>query len=694
MIRFCDKQIYKIHIGEMTAEQMRAYFSVEEHRSEVILIYDKEDNYYGMVTYQRVTNCKQDDLVNKEMLEANEFFWDRANAFFMDHLGEFLPVVDKEKKVLGFAYSDEMNYYFEKFFKAFEEAEEIPVSLFALNRNCRQICIHDFNEMAWKCYQLFKKLGYPVCVFGEKWKWFGIEVLEGYNDYPDYARLTIFAETTKRFKRRIDNRDDMKIWVGNGFDFLYDWMDISLKSIYGKLVKEWLNKGISVCRCVFPTMEEVQYWTDDESIGRFYGVGAAPYVVDPTKYTSRRREVLENLIEADVMQDLEEWHQRGDIEKRQMPETWQPVMLGFKMDVEKLKNTFQNRRIYMIGPCIVGGELTKQDYTFPVNVQKLVDELGYMVVKIPWGRDTIMGKVADLANLPISEDDIIICCEERKILGGLDGEEVDVTELYNTPGRKNYFDSDWVLHTTKHGNEAFAKHLFTKYLKNEIEQKKKVSKNNAFICVGDVLSEEYQKQIVEQFKKIKVSVDEKKVGAVVMNCNPFTYGHQYLVEYAARQVDVLYVFVVEENRSQFDFTDRIEMVKEGTKHLENVIVTSSGNWIASYQTYPIYFERGYTKVAKADAELDLEIFARYIARELNISIRFVGEEPKDLVTRQYNEQMKYILGRFGIKVDEIPRKKIGEEVYSASAVREFIKEGNWEKVREYVPESTYRYLKK
>ena len=63
-----------------------------------------------------------------------------------------------------------------------------------------------------------------------------------------------------------------------------------------------------------------------------------------------------------------------------------------------------------------------------------------------------------------------------------------------------------------------------------------------------------------------------KCGAIVMNCNPFTKGHRYLIEQAAGQVDLLYIFVVEEDKSTFKFEDRIEMVRRGTVDLDKVKV--------------------------------------------------------------------------------------------------------------------------
>lgn len=179
-----------------------------------------------------------------------------------------------------------------------------------------------------------------------------------------------------------------------------------------------------------------------------------------------------------------------------------------------------------------------------------------------------------------------------------------------------------------------------------------------------------------------------------MNCNPFTLGHRYLIEYAASKVDWLYIFVVEEDKSTFCFEERIDLVRQGTNHLSNVIVVPSGDWVLSYQTMPIYFEKSKRKEERVDATMDLEIFARYIAPQLGISVRFVGEEPIDKVTRQYNEQMKKILSGFGIEVEELERKRCQGEVISASAVRRFIEEGKWGMVQKYVPETTYDYLRR
>jgi len=78
---------------------------------------------------------------------------------------------------------------------------------------------------------------------------------------------------------------------------------------------------------------------------------------------------------------------------------------------------------------------------------------------------------------------------------------------------------------------------------------------------------------------------------------------------------------------------------------------------------------------------------------LEITIRFAGEEPKDNVTRQYNETMKKILPRYGVEFCEIPRREISDEVISASSVREALKRGDFDKIKKLVPDTTLLYLR-
>ena len=184
-------------------------------------------------------------------------------------------------------------------------------------------------------------------------------------------------------------------------------------------------------------------------------------------------------------------------------------------------------------------------------------------------------------------------------------------------------------------------------------------------------------------------------GAIVVNCNPFTRGHLYLIDTASRQCDLLYLFVVSENKSRFSAETRMELVRLGTAHLPNVCLCSTGPYLVSAATFPDYFlkdEPGAVSPLALNTELDLTIFAECFARPLGIKRRYVGTEPLDQVTAVYNKQMKELLPSFGIEVIEIPRLEYSGGAVSASQVRLLLDEENFEALRELVPPTTYEYL--
>ena len=183
----------------------------------------------------------------------------------------------------------------------------------------------------------------------------------------------------------------------------------------------------------------------------------------------------------------------------------------------------------------------------------------------------------------------------------------------------------------------------------------------------------------------------QKAAALVVNANPFTLGHLYLVEKAAAENDVLHLFIVSEDVSLVPFSVRKRLVMEGTAHLKNICYHDSGPYIISNATFPSYFLKDAETVIHSHALLDLTIFIK-IAEVLDITRRYVGEEPTSQVTAIYNRTMQGELPKAGIECLVIPRKESGGKPISASTVRQAIKEGNLSAVRSLVPESTYRFF--
>jgi [citrate (pro-3S)-lyase] ligase len=178
---------------------------------------------------------------------------------------------------------------------------------------------------------------------------------------------------------------------------------------------------------------------------------------------------------------------------------------------------------------------------------------------------------------------------------------------------------------------------------------------------------------------------------LVLNCNPFTKGHQALVEKAARENDSVVILVVSEEQSVFPFAVRLSLVSLGTKHLSNVKVLPSGPYTVSQATFPGYFTTGAATVV-AQTQLDATLFAEHIAPALAATVRYLGEEPYSATTRSYNEALACILPQYGIKVKVIPRLTVNGEIISASKVRELLRNHSVEAARPFVPKTTYDFL--
>lgn len=177
-------------------------------------------------------------------------------------------------------------------------------------------------------------------------------------------------------------------------------------------------------------------------------------------------------------------------------------------------------------------------------------------------------------------------------------------------------------------------------------------------------------------------------GVVVMNCNPFTLGHRYLIELAAKQVERLFVMVVREDCSLFAYAERKAMVEQGVAHLENVTVIDGSEYAISQATFPTYFLKRLDDAADTQMLLDLDLFRRHIAPALGATVRFVGTEPTDQLTRRYNELMHEVL----TDVREISRLEKKGNAVSASRVRKAMEQGDMSTIRQLVPPTPLPYI--
>lgn len=224
-----------------------------------------------------------------------------------------------------------------------------------------------------------------------------------------------------------------------------------------------------------------------------------------------------------------------------------------------------------------------------------------------------------------------------------------------------------------------------------MENRKTGFQNYLSSLAKDPLPEKYAPDLYETATDTDAYLP-KKVAALVMNANPFTLGHQYLVEKAAAENDLLHLFIVSEDASLVPFQVRKRLVMEGTAHLKNICYHDSGPYIISNATFPSYFQKDENAVIESHAMLDLTVFTQ-IAKILGITRRYVGEEPTSLVTGIYNQIMSEKLPEQGIECIIVPRKTCEGTPISASNVRLALQNDNFDTLAKLVPQTTLDYFR-
>lgn len=372
---------------------------------------------------------------------------------------------------------------------------------------------------------------------------------------------------------------------------------------------------------------------------------------------------------------------------------------------------YQNS-VYTFGPCIVKGTYVSDEYTIASELQKNINSKTKEKIRIVNCGTSGINQINDfeyILNTEFKPGDIVININTSneildKALKKYKSHYLDTSHLFNRPHKHGY----WMLdssgfHMNHIGNKVIADYIYDtirpKLNRNTPKKKQNTVKYKFENDIDTFVDNNPDfKKYLNNLKNINIKNNIKgKIGSIVMNCNPFTLGHRYLIEQALKYTDHLYIFVVEEDKSVFPFKDRINLVKKGTEDLgDRITVLPSGKWIISLTTFPEYFDKDELQTASIDPSKDINLFGKYIAPTLGISKRFVGEEPFDKVTKQYNDSMKKLLPKFGIEFHEIPRKSVGSEddIISATKVRKALKEKDFTVLKRYVPQTTFDYLEK
>lgn len=351
----------------------------------------------------------------------------------------------------------------------------------------------------------------------------------------------------------------------------------------------------------------------------------------------------------------------------------------------------EKKTIYIVGPCIAGGVVNFENEKLVQILKSKLDNfaLPYKVKTVAM----LYENNYDILREEINKNDIVFILNEM-----LYENELDIKTYYNKYDEGKFLYTNVPIHTTVTGNNLVADVLIDKFIK-PIYQASLAEDDDKLLYKGRLQIEnstrEQVKKYIDKIKATRILPVNATIGSIVMNCNPFTLGHKHLVEYAAKQVDYLYIFVVEEDLSAIPFVDRLFLVHENTKHLSNVIVVPSGDFIISQTTFANYFSKETTQ-HKANAEEDVRIFGELIAPQLNITKRFVGQEPFDRVTSEYNSLMKSILPEFNVELIEIPRYCLNDDLngnaINATSVRKALIDKDFDFIAKRVPKSVCEYL--
>lgn len=389
------------------------------------------------------------------------------------------------------------------------------------------------------------------------------------------------------------------------------------------------------------------------------------------------------------------------------------VVEGKRITCYQPSNSFRTLHIY--GRCGAFGYAVEDKDTLPSQIQKLLVERGIGDIRVVnhglWGgSDEYIDHNFIEESVGMMEGDIVLFYRmhiDKNLLKEWENKGVWYKEI--THEWHQFSESKWCFYDKPGHMNSIGYRITAKLIVDDLIAHSFTAKPVAPVLFTDFKSENLTAYLKDAqvntftaeiktytdniLKKHPLSDHQNNNGSIVMNCNPFTFGHRYLIELAAKNVDLLFIFVVEEDKSFFKYQDRFEMIRKGTSDIPNVIVVPSGKFIISSFTFPEYFMKDYVKEKNFDVSMDVETFCKYIAPPLCIKKRFAGEEPFDPVTKNYNENMARILPSYGMEFCEIPRFSIEPtKVISATEVRKLLKENNLEEIKKYVPESTMSVL--
>ena len=347
-----------------------------------------------------------------------------------------------------------------------------------------------------------------------------------------------------------------------------------------------------------------------------------------------------------------------------------------------------DRTIWFFGPCIIIGSFVEDQHTIESFLQKRINEAGYSCRVVNCGcHETPYQEMIRITSTPMKPGDIVVMCVDNRPVAGT--ESVDMTEILD----KNNAPVEWLLDNPVHCNHKvnalYADELFERMQRSGVlDAEVKPAEQPAMLTRDLAVNALYLDLHCNTFHPREGEV----IGFVGIYGNPFTRGHRYLIETAAKQLDLLICQLIEDEIGAFTFAERLAMAIEGTRDLPNVMVVGSGPFQATRNVFQEYFVRIEPGDVSKSSSLDVQIFCEIVAKRLGVTYRFVGDEKHNPKMHAANENLKRILPAYGIHVVEIPRLQAQNQPISASTARSAAAAGDRETLLQHLPETTLRFI--
>lgn len=646
----------------------------------------KEGKLYGIISMGDVHRArleKRDSVnINTSFTFLHGYEYMKARKVFLENDKiNALPIVDEEHNLIGdySRWDDVFGDYFFDFLKG-----------------------NKYACMVWKKYRKVA-IVQPSCQLASKMK--RVEVWEKFfHSIGIEAEIIQKQDIVKSFEDKdvvfFSDEDEMR-GLGTLYEDIlnedFEWAQAKTLEAVGEAVGE--SVGESVIRDLVDSgvyvitlqvrESESTYWkeTNREIASKFNAIGAKN---DCEVHREFWKDFYDDVYNIDYASDIgtqgyPQGIENGVLKLKDAQGKYYNVTNGERLTVGEPKEF--NNTIYFLGPCFVVGWRAEDAHTMESRLQEILNEnhIPSRVINCGCWSDEFM-LFLRIYMTHFKRGDIALIYDKGRSYAGIPSINLaECLERENIPAR-------WFWNSPIHPNHKVFK-LWAKEIYNCIPKHLLGKKTDEDVCKEDVKYQFLTNVYYERYFANYEQNDSDIVGTIVMNCNPFTYGHRFLIEEACKKVNQLIIFVVEEDRSLFSFKERFAMVTEGTKDMKNIVVVPSGSLILSQQTFPEYFVKIADEDVSRNAEFDIELFAEGIAPRLNIKYRFVGEEKTDAVTAEYNKAMKKILPPHGIELVEIPRK-IGDggSPISATNVRNLLEAKKFDEVRKLVPQTTFDIL--